>query len=178
MSSRHHLLNENLAWHDRKKWNDALSLLKDFCKHHRQELAEIGDTAMELKNMIDSVDRYIQENTSRVCPDCRKVCCINRHGYYDYLDLIYVTLLGLTPPNYGDNIEDTAPCQFLSSAGCRIQRSLRPFRCNWHFCSELIVFMNAGPARNLREFNNSFRELQALRREMAEQFFMVLSCKT
>ncbi|MGO9953066.1 MAG: hypothetical protein ACLPN1_12775 [Dissulfurispiraceae bacterium] len=136
---------------------------------------EIRRIALNLKDKIYSVDRFIQTNTSRVCPNCRKVCCINKHGYFDYQDLIYIVALGLTQPVYGEGFEDAGPCQFLSEAGCRIERSLRPFRCNWHFCSELIANMNEGPARSLRKFNNKFQELQSLRQEMVDQFFRILS---
>jgi hypothetical protein len=175
MALRHQLLNDDLIWHDRKRWYEALSLITNLFERHKGELAEVERIALALRNKIDGVDRFIQENTAQVCPDCRKVCCINKHGYYDHQDLIYITALALTPPQYGAGIEDVAPCQFLSETGCGIERSLRPFRCNWHFCSELIAFMNSGPPKPLREFNNKFRELQSLRQEMADRFFLILT---
>jgi hypothetical protein len=178
MTLRHPILNDYLTWHDRKRWNEALSLITNLFEQRKGDLAEVERIAVKLKNKIDGIDRFIQENTAQVCPDCRTVCCINKHGYCDHQDLIYIAALGLTPSLYGEEIKDTAPCQFLSETGCKIERSIRPFRCNWHFCSELIAFMNSGPAKPLREFNNKFRELQSLRQEMADQFFRILSQKT
>ncbi len=174
----HLLLNNELVWHDRKKWDEAVSLLRDLFAHHNSELSKMGCLAMALRGHIDAVDHFIQQNTAQVCPDCQKVCCINRHGYYDYQDLIYITALGLTPPLYGEGIVDTAPCQFLSECGCAIERSIRPFRCNWHFCTDLMVFMSSGPAKPLREFNLQFKELQALRQAMIDYFFDILSRDT
>lgn len=178
MTRPHPLLNNELSWHDRKRWDEALSYLTQLLKRRRGGFAGVEMIAHQLKRKIDDVDSYIQLNTSQVCPECQKACCINKHGYYDYQDIIYITALGIATPNYREGIEDTAPCQFLSVFGCRIERSLRPFRCNWHFCNELIAFMNLGPAKSLRKFNNKFQELQALRQETIDQFFMILLKKS
>jgi hypothetical protein len=175
MSRLNLILNDNLSWHDRNRWNNALSLLRDLFNSSQGALSQTCLHAHTLKEQIDAVDHFIQKSTSQVCPECQKVCCINRHGYYDYQDLIYITALGLTPPRYRDGIEDTDPCQFLSDSGCTIARSLRPFRCNWHFCPELIDSMSAGPAKPLREFNLQFQKLQAIRHTMLDLFFDAIS---
>jgi len=175
MHVHHAVLNDDLTWHDNDKWNEALSLLRILSGHELDSLIRIREMAAALRGKIDDVDSFIQENTAQVCPACRKVCCINKHGYYDYQDLIYITALGLGPPSYGEGIDDTEPCQFLRETGCLIERSIRPFRCNWHFCSELIAFMNSGPAKPLREFNDKFRELQALRQAISDAFFSIVS---
>ncbi len=174
MKVPHPVLNESLTWHDRKMWNEALSLLATFFRQRKDDLSGVQRMASLLRAEIDAVDGFIQLNTSQVCPDCRKVCCINKHSYHDYHDLIYITLLGMTPPPYREDVDDADPCQFLSEYGCTIDRPIRPFRCNWHFCSELIAFMNSGPAKPMREFNLHFKELQALRQEMIENFFGLL----
>ncbi|HMK55611.1 MAG TPA: hypothetical protein VK448_03125 [Dissulfurispiraceae bacterium] len=174
MPSLHPILNSQLTWHDSKSWNEALLLINRAFVQNMEGLSEVVHIAGELRKEIDSVDGFIQKNTAKICPNCRKVCCINKHGYYDHHDLIYITALGLKPPAYGSGIKDTEPCQFLCATGCTIDRSIRPFRCNWHFCSELIDFMNSGPAKPLRAFNERFRALQTLRHEMVERFFEVI----
>jgi hypothetical protein len=171
----HAVLNDDLTWHDTERWNEALFLVRSQFGRELDGLIRIREMAAELRGRIDAVDSFIQENTAHVCPDCRKVCCINKHGYYDYQDLIYISALGLEPPAYSEGIADTDPCQFLGGTGCLIERSIRPFRCNWHFCSELIAFMNSGPAKPLREFNNKFRELQSLRQAISNAFFSITS---
>jgi hypothetical protein len=174
MPSQHLILNDKLTWHDRERWDEALSLLENLFYHHNSDLYGMRRMAIYLRGNIDTVDHFIQQNTAQVCPACQEVCCINKHGYYDYQDLIYITALGLTPPLYREDIVDTAPCQFLAKYGCGIERSIRPFRCNWHFCTGLIAFMSSGPAKPLREFNLQFKKLQALRQEMIELFFAIL----
>lgn len=137
---------------------------------HRGELAHVAHHAHIIKQEIDKVSDFIQLNTSVVCPACKKVCCINKHGYYDHEDLIYVSALGLERPVYGEGIQDTAPCQFLSGHGCRKARSERPFRCNWYFCDALLAHMEQGPAKPYREFIISFQGIIETRLKMMDGF--------
>jgi hypothetical protein len=89
--------------------------------------------------------------------------------------LIYIYALGLKPPVYEEKIEDTEPCQFLSQNGCVIERALRPFRCNWYFCDDLLERMGNSAAKPYREFIDSFQEIIGLRKEMFDAFNGVAS---
>jgi hypothetical protein len=136
----------------------------------RGELLRVAHYARLLKEETERVNGFIQFNTLAVCPACEKVCCINRHGYYDHQDLIYVSALGLQRPVYGEGINDTDPCQFLSEHGCSRERSERPFRCNWYFCDILLAHMEQGPAKPYREFIGHFQGIIETRRKMIEEF--------
>lgn len=134
--------------------------------------------ANQLKLEMDRVSPFIQHITSAVCPTCKKVCCINRHGYYDDQDLIYICALGLEPPSYKEGMEDTDPCQFLSESGCTLERSVRPFRCNWYFCNSLIEYMERGPSKPYREFINRFQRIIELRRTTLDERLKAVSALT
>jgi len=137
---------------------------------YRGELIHVVQHARMLKEEIDGISSFIQLNTSVVCPACEKVCCVNKHGYYDHEDLIYVFALGLKGPVYGAGIHDTAPCQFLSERGCSRERSARPFRCNWYFCNTLLTHMEQGPAKPYREFITRFQGIIETRGKMIDEF--------
>ncbi|MDA8340111.1 MAG: hypothetical protein M0Z70_12500 [Nitrospiraceae bacterium] len=168
------LLNHELSWHKRSDWDEAIELLKTFSFEHTDELCHVNDLARIVRFRIDEIDSFIQQNTSIVCPNCEKVCCINRHGYYDYEDLIYIHALGLKPPTYKEGVSDTDPCQFLSEFGCAIERSIRPFRCNWYFCDALLKHIENGPAKPYRTFIKQLDEIVDLRKEMLDEFFRIL----
>ncbi|BCB97214.1 hypothetical protein JZK55_21360 [Dissulfurispira thermophila] len=168
------LLNYELSWHDREKWDKAIHLLKIFLSAHHEEIAHVRDLARIIRFRIDEIDAFIQQNTSIVCPHCERVCCINRHGYYDYEDLIYIHTLGLKPPIYKEDLSDADPCQFLSEFGCTIQRAVRPFRCNWYFCNALLEHIEQGPAKPYRTFIRQLDEILELRKEMLDEFFRIL----
>jgi len=132
--------------------------------------SELFNNAMEFKKAIETIDVFIQTHTAEVCPHCRNVCCINRHCYYDYEDLIYIRALGLEPPACKEEVLDTDCCQFLSAAGCTIERSLRPFRCNWYFCGALLKHMEDGAAKPYRQFIREFQKIIELKKTMVDTF--------
>lgn len=168
------LLNYELSWHNREKWDEAIKLLEIFLSKHHNELTHIKNLSRIIKFRIEAIDPFIQQNTSIVCPHCENVCCINKHGYYDYEDLIYIHALGLKPPIYKQGLSDTDPCQFLSKFGCTIKRPVRPFRCNWYFCNTLLNHMEQGPARPYRILIKQLDEIIDLRKEMIDTFFKIL----
>ena len=134
------------------------------------EPLKLFNNAMLLKNAIEAIDVFIQGHTAEVCPHCRNVCCINRHSYYDYADLIYIQALGLEPPAYKEDVRDTDCCQFLSATGCTIERSLRPFRCNWYFCGALLKSMEDGAAKPYRKFIKEFQKIIELKKTLMDTF--------
>ncbi|MGO9014914.1 MAG: hypothetical protein ACLQF0_08040 [Dissulfurispiraceae bacterium] len=134
------------------------------------ESSKLFNSAVLLKNSIETIDAFIQKHTAEVCPNCRNVCCINRHGYYDYADLVYIQALGLELPAYKKDVRDTDCCQFLSVTGCAIERSLRPFRCNWYFCGGLLKSMEDGAAKQYRQFIKEFQKVIELRKTVMDTF--------
>lgn len=172
------LLNHELSWHKRSDWDEAIELLKTFSSEHTDELSHVKDLARIIKYRIDEIDSFIQQNTAAVCPHCEKACCINRHGYYDFEDLIYIHALGLEPPPYKECMDDTEPCQFLSQEGCTMRRSVRPFRCNWYFCNALLKHIEQGPAKPYRVFIKQLNEIVDLRKDMLDGFFRILKANS
>jgi hypothetical protein len=171
------LLNDELSWHDREKWDSATHFMEQLFSSHGNDMGYIVKKAHTIKRAIDEMDCFIQQNTSGVCPDCKDVCCINIHGYYDHQDLIYIYSLGLKPPDYKEGVKDTDPCQFLNKLGCTVERSIRPFRCNWYFCKALFEYMENGDAKPYRNFINKFHEIIDLRKDMLDEFFNLLNWK-
>jgi hypothetical protein len=168
-------LNDISLWHDRDQWHTATLFLEGVFRDYRRELGTVMEYAGELRERIDAVSPFIQENTALVCPSCSTVCCKNVHGYYDVHDLIYIYALGSGLPRYGQGLSDGDPCQFLSPGGCRLGRSARPFRCNWYFCHGLTREMENGPARPYRQFVSRFQEAVDLRRQMLDEFSLRVS---
>ncbi len=67
---------------------------------YKKDLIQVSEKAGKVRRKIGIIDSFIQKNTSNVCPYCKSVCCINKHGYYDYQDIIYIYAIGLNPPVY------------------------------------------------------------------------------
>ncbi|MFN3480899.1 MAG: hypothetical protein ACK415_11000 [Thermodesulfovibrionales bacterium] len=154
------------SWLDRDRNNAVSSYIEGVFSLYPEVLKRANDIARIIKVKIEGIDQFIQQNTSEVCPSCKNKCCINRHGYYDNLDILYIMALGMKPPLYQQELSDTEPCRFLSDNGCVKERYLRPFRCNWYFCEALLNHMEEGPARPYREFIRVFNEILDLRSEL------------
>ncbi|HSW64631.1 MAG TPA: hypothetical protein VLH56_15180 [Dissulfurispiraceae bacterium] len=156
----------DVSWRDAEQWNAAIQALSDVFRTDAPERAAARLAAERVRELINAVDPFIQEQTAVVCPHCTGVCCIDRHGSFDLHDLVYAFCLKLPIPRYERCRNETDPCQFLDATGCRLPRHERPFRCTWHFCEALIAHMQTLPAKQVRDFNAAFQELQRVRHEM------------
>jgi hypothetical protein len=138
------------------------------------EYQNVRAFAQNIRDGFEKISPLIQQNTEKVCPECRHVCCISKHGYYLFEDLVYLYALGLIPPacEFGKN--DTDPCQFLSHNGCSIERPFRPSGCTWYFCEPLLEYMEKKP--EYHEFDELLRDIAELWMEMIEEFIRVY-CK-
>ena len=134
-------------------------VIESFFSRRRRALGPLATLAAEVAGLTETVSGFIQEHTATVCTACAKVCCINRHSYHETADIIYLCALGERLPAYDKAVADTEPCQFLGERGCAIRRSLRPYRCNWYFCTPLLEHMQSASAREYRRFMGLMTEL-------------------
>lgn len=138
-------------------------------RHYEGRLDKVCLLAGKVRDAIQAVDAFIQHHSAIACPRCEDVCCENRHAYYNYEDLVYIHGLGLTPHDC-EQRDDAAPCQFLSPQGCRLERALRPSRCNWYFCDALYDSMEKAPGEAYARYDESLRSVAELWMEMIEEF--------
>ncbi|TAN43070.1 MAG: hypothetical protein EPN22_10910 [Nitrospirae bacterium] len=166
------MLNNNLSFKNRTDWDKTLLLLEETFKS--PETLKLKGIALSLVEAVRLMDGFIQENTAVVCPECVKVCCKNKHSYYDHEDLIFIYSLGKKAPRYEPEIDDDDACRFIAANGCTLERALRPFRCNWYFCGPLIKHMEEGPQKAYRRFIAIFHDTIDLRRRLLGDFFALI----
>jgi rRNA-processing protein FCF1 len=145
----------------------VLSLEKIFSVHH-QELTKITWFAQKIQEGFQRIDTFIRQANQNVCPLCKDVCCIRKHGHYTYEDLVYLSALGLRAPHLIVGGNDRDPCPYLLETGCSIERSRRPSHCNWYFCDSLLDYIE--PQSTYREFDDSLRDVAELWIGMVEEF--------
>jgi hypothetical protein len=142
--------------------------LQDIFRMESDNLRRIRELAREIEAGIEILSPFIQQVTSSVCPRCTNVCCISKHGYYNYEDLVYISALGLEAPPCEFERRDSDPCQFLAENGCSLRRPIRPSGCNWYFCDDLFDEMEQDPG--YPAFDDSFRDVALLWTGMTEAF--------
>lgn len=116
-----------------------------------------------MRAAFEDINPFIELHTARVCPDCKRVCCIDRHGTYEQEDLLFIRALGEAPSPIVPKDIDTEPCRQLCMTGCSIERWRRPWRCTWYFCDALLLEMPGDDPKGYRVFIERLRELQNCR---------------
>jgi hypothetical protein len=149
-------------------YDQTFLLLEEFFLNNGHELQEVKGLARKIKITFEKISPLIQQTTRTECPHCAEVCCIGKHGFYNYEDLVYLCALGLKPPSIGPARNAFDPCRFLTENGCSMERSVRPSGCNWYFCGPLLEVIEKRP--DYHEFDDSLRDLAELWLEMIDKF--------
>ena len=147
---------------------ETIPLLRTTCG---KAFSRAQQHALEAKDLIEAVGAEIERYTGKVCGSCANVCCINRHSRHDRSDIIFLTALGNEVPEDLSRRDETAPCRFLGSRGCVLERYQRPYRCTWFFCSSLLdhIAETSGPA-GYRKFVAELRNITEKRTLMMHAF--------
>lgn len=145
--------------------------IADVFSYHRGRLDRVRDIAAGIAEEIENLSVLIQQHTAVACPECNSVCCINRHSYHTFDDIVYIYALGEQIPLHTPGLDDSESCQFLGKPGCVIPRSLRPYRCNWYFCSPLLSrITELSTIRHYRFFINLLQKITRGRQRLMEEY--------
>jgi len=150
--------------------------MEKFFQINNADLEKVRIVAGKIKEGFKKINSFVQQGTSRVCPWCRDVCCISKHGYYTFEDLVYLHALGLKPPDLQFGRKDSEPCQFLTPDGCSLERPVRPSGCNWYFCEALFDVIEKMP--EYHQFDDDLRGIAELWMEMMNLFLSVSNDRT
>lgn len=163
--------NVELLWDNIEELQKLVDAVDTLFRKYSSAFEETMNLAKEVKNHILSVDSFIDGFAKIVCAKCLNICCLNKNSRYEYDDLIYITALRESFPMPERNLKEKEPCYLLTERGCKIPRYLRPLRCNWYFCKDLLKEMESAPARQFREFSNRFNKMLQIRQQMLNSFF-------
>lgn len=151
-------------------WKTSIDRIRSAFSRNRTEMAGLIILARRVLELTRDVDGYIEDLTRSICPDCQDVCCINRHSWPEFDDLIYLAAIDEEPPPYEPRLNDLEPCRYLGPTGCLKPRHLRPFRCNWYFCVTITGEMNSRGGREMRRYTDRMTELVRTRGRLIEEF--------
>jgi hypothetical protein len=153
----------------------VLQELEDFFSYHQEAFARVREKGKAYMKAFERLDGLVQYYAAKVCPYCGTVCCINRHGLPEFVDVAGMLAMGLQIPKYDLEINDSTVCQFIGSNGCVLPRIQRPYRCTRYFCEPLMVQIEIGPPADYRRFIIDVEGLAAARGDVLEAFLEVWS---
>ncbi len=127
------------------------------------------EIAREIKDTFDLVSPFIEKHTSLICPDCKKVCCADKHGRYDSDDLSFLKTLEVDVSQQKSGCNETGQCRYITDTGCSLQRWMRPFRCTSFFCNPLLKSLENDNAKLYDAFNEYYQHLLVLRQRFTDE---------
>ncbi len=153
---------DSLEW-ARTKICHAMTLDTKLAKH-------IQFMSKSLKNIYIALEPYFQQYIETLCKECENPCCINRHGFPDFEDLIIFCALGECFGPFDYTQKDTEPCQFLGEKGCILKRCERSYRCTWYFCDKVFDSFETEAPKAFAHFEHLMGQLCQQRIDIIKLF--------
>ena len=144
--------------------------IADFFHHHQGQLSGVKTAAAGMRLTYRNLRHFFDDFTGPICSKCPEPCCVNRHGFPDFEDLVVFHAMGIKAPSFDCNVADTAPCQFLSPSGCLLPRQGRSYRCTWDFCNSCMDKFQQDEKWEFKKFQALMAQLARRRNSLLEQF--------
>lgn len=135
-----------------------------------KEIAGIYRLASRIKNSYDRLEPFFTRFTGPVCARCVTGCCVNRHGFPDYEDMVIFRALRVRRQGFDPTLPDQEPCQYLEKRGCRLERYQRSYRCTWYFCDRVLNRFEKEQLEEYRKFRACCQELASERQHLLTCF--------
>lgn len=155
---------------DEKSYRTACCQVKLFFEGHERQLSRIYSMGKEIEGCYNTLRPFFHDYTEAICHCCATPCCVNRHGFPDFDDLVLFNSMRIKIPEYNFNVIDTNTCQFLTKDGCMLPRCSRSYRCTWYFCDYLMDEFEHLHRRMFGKFNSEMNRLGEKRGMLLCQF--------
>ncbi len=159
-----------LVIEDEQFYRDECVELSRFFAKHQKELGEIHALGRRIIKFYQVLEPFFHEFTESVCHCCAVPCCVNRHGFPDFEDLVLFLAMGQGLPDYNFNVIDTDKCQFLGPNGCSLPRQARSYRCTWYFCDHVLDEFEHLNSKRFHRFDVELERLGRCRSVLLERF--------
>lgn len=144
--------------------------MKIFFREHDRQLSGICKLGRQIEGCYETLEPYFHNGTETICHECLTPCCVNRHGFPDFEDLVIFQAMGSSAPNYNFHVKDTDTCQFLTEKGCILPRCNRSYRCTWYFCDYVLDEFEHAHRYTFDRFESILSNLGRKRRVLLREF--------
>ena len=117
-----------------RTWGESNCALARLLAGHRRILKAAIETAEAIGRSIDEVIPLMVALCRRTCRFCPEPCCITNTVWFDFRDLLFLHLTGVSIPVCQAVSEPGEACPFLGHHGCRQPAHLRPWMCIQYLC--------------------------------------------
>lgn len=120
----------------------------------------------ELVDVFPQLD-WLCQHTCRWCPE---PCCQVATVWIDFQDLVFLHLLGRTPPPVPPISEVGDVCRYSGPTGCSLDRICRPWICTWYVCPTQRAILRGREKEMGREIDRAFTAIKKSRSAMDAAF--------
>ena len=131
---------------------------------------KIVEIALGIKETYTDLEPYFRRFIEPFCAKCATPCCVNRHGYPDFEDLIFFNATGRQMNDFDFSCNDTDACQYLGDSGCILSRCVRSYRCTWYFCDEVLDAFKSRDDKAFKKFEYLTKRLASQRMTLIREF--------
>lgn len=163
--------NSGVPWSDKKEWSQV-GLFFERSLASVSPSSDIFIIQSTIKSYLFEVDTLLSGVCESICSQCKDVCCKKATVWYDFRDLVFLSLSMGAIPREQIRKDHCSICIHLSSHGCRLPRAERPFICTWYICPAFKLAIQSGivAADTLNCIKNKLEVLQVERKKLEECF--------
>jgi len=135
------------------------------------EIRRIRTLAQQIAQGYTEIETVLEKICLITCPACLDLCCSRATVWYDLKDLLLIYLnTGALPDRQIYRQQDQSCCN-LTSSGCRLLRSDRPFLCTWYICpDQKKVLEGLSDSEERSALFRTLDKLKTARKELEEEY--------
>ncbi|MFN2258076.1 MAG: hypothetical protein ABR516_06325 [Desulfuromonadaceae bacterium] len=122
------------------RWEEVLNQLRlELNSITEEELLWLQQRIALIQTLQEQIHAlFLDADGSEICRTCSGSCCEHGHNHITLINVVAALLQHKIPePDFA------APCPFLTSRGCLLTVSLRPFNCVTFICDAIEAHMDA-----------------------------------
>ena len=159
-----------LLFEEEQAYRTACRQVTAFFYANENSLSDVSAIGREIKCCYTALEPFFHDYTESICHECATPCCVNRHGFPDFEDLVLFQAMGISIPEYNFHVIDTDICQFLTKDGCSLTRCMRSYRCTWYFCDYVLDEFEHSHRIMFGKFDSAMSRLGDKRGMLLRQF--------
>ncbi|MDJ0720100.1 MAG: hypothetical protein QNJ04_00615 [Desulfobacterales bacterium] len=172
--SRKETIGGEIPWASAAAWREGQLSLTRTIAASRAELNAAAALAGRIIHRYDLAGDLFDELADVTCETCRRPCCLDAKVWLDFKDLLLIHLSGREPPPAQLRGDWWGRCRYLTSNGCALPRTSRPWVCTWYICPDqrrsIARRLPGAPARLARWWS----EIASWREQMENAFILAV----
>lgn len=156
-------------------WQAANEAMAAAVERHQSRLQEARSLAGQIRSRIEALDSLMHALCGQTCPSCTDNCCRRATVWFDFKDLLGFHM-GLDTAAQGQLISSPdQTCRYLTSAGCIMRRTQRPFVCTWFICATQKAVVEQWPFSQQQFLWNSLEAVKKGRNRLEDVFIAAIT---